>query len=112
MGPHFRVTTMLSKTSVQTRLDSEVGLSFIEFSYQILQAYDFLKLYQERGCTLQIGGSDQWGNITAGCELIRKVAGGAAHGLTLPLVTTASGVKFGKSLGNVCLFNSSFPSML
>lgn len=107
VGPHFRVASMMSKTSVKNRMESEVGLSFLEFSYQILQAYDFLKLLQTQNCTLQIGGSDQWGNITAGCELIRKTVGKTVHGLTLPLVTTASGVKFGKSAGNAIWLDSS-----
>jgi len=95
VGKHFTVNVMLQKESVQARLDS--GLSYTEFSYMLLQAYDFLHLYRERGCTLQVGGSDQWGNITAGVELIRRVENGVAHGLVAPLVTTASGEKFGKS---------------
>jgi tyrosyl-tRNA synthetase len=86
---------MLQKESVQARLEG--GLSYTEFSYMLLQAYDFLHLFRERGCTLQVGGSDQWGNITAGVELIRRVEAGEAHGLVAPLVTTATGQKFGKS---------------
>jgi tyrosyl-tRNA synthetase len=95
VGKHFTVNVMLQKESVQARLQG--GLSYTEFSYMLLQAYDFLHLFRERGCTLQVGGSDQWGNITAGVDLIRKVENGEAHGLVAPLVTTASGQKFGKS---------------
>ena len=88
---------MLQKDSVHRRLESEEGISFTEFSYLVLQAYDFLQLFDRFGCTLQMGGSDQWGNITAGIELIRKVRAKKAHGLVTPLVTTASGAKFGKT---------------
>ncbi|HLA15218.1 MAG TPA: tyrosine--tRNA ligase [Gemmatimonadaceae bacterium] len=95
VGKHFTVNYMLAKESVQSRIEG--GISFTEFSYMLLQAYDFLELYRREGCTLQIGGSDQWGNITAGLELIRRVEGTTAHGLTMPLVTTASGNKFGKT---------------
>ena len=95
VGKHFTVNLMLQKESVKARLEG--GLSYTEFSYMLLQAFDFLHLYRERGCTLQVGGSDQWGNITAGVELIRRVENGDAHGLVAPLVTTASGQKFGKS---------------
>src|SRR6185312_8188045 len=95
VGKHFTVNYMLAKESVKTRLES--GISFTEFSYMLLQAYDYLQLHQRYGATLQIGGSDQWGNITAGIELIRRVAGHEAHALTLPLVTTAAGTKFGKT---------------
>jgi len=95
VGKHFTVNVMLQKESVQARLDT--GLSYTEFSYMLLQAYDFLHLFRERQCTLQVGGSDQWGNITAGVELIRRVVNGEAHGLVAPLVTMASGKKFGKS---------------
>jgi len=96
-GKHFTVNYMLAKESVKRRLGGDEGISFTEFSYLLLQAYDYLVLHQRHGCTLQLGGSDQWGNITAGCDLIRKVAGGRAHGLVLPLVTTATGTKFGKT---------------
>lgn len=96
-GKHFTVNYMLAKESVKRRLGGEDGLSFTEFSYLLLQAYDFLVLFDRFGCTLQIGGSDQWGNIVAGCDLIRRVRGGKAHGLVLPLVTTAAGTKFGKT---------------
>src|SRR5207245_1774795 len=95
VGKHFTVNVMLQKESVKARL--ETGLSFTEFSYMLLQAYDFLHLFRERQCTLQVGGSDQWGNITAGIDLIRRVEGGETHGLVAPLVTTASGAKFGKT---------------
>jgi len=95
VGKHFTVNVMLQKESVQARLES--GLSFTEFSYMLLQAYDFLHLFRERQCTLQVGGSDQWGNITAGVDLIRRIENKDAHGLVAPLVTMASGKKFGKS---------------
>jgi tyrosyl-tRNA synthetase len=95
VGKHFSVNYMLAKDSVKSRLDS--GISFTEFAYMLLQAYDFLELHRRDGVTLQTGGSDQWGNITTGIELIRRSAGGDAHGLVLPLVTTASGTKFGKT---------------
>jgi tyrosyl-tRNA synthetase len=95
IGKHFSVNVMLAKESVQARM--ETGISFTEFSYMLLQAYDFLELYRRDGVRLQIGGSDQWGNITAGVDLIRRVEGAAAHGLTMPLVTTTSGTKFGKT---------------
>ena len=96
-GKHFTVNYMLQKESVSRRLESEDGISFTEFSYLLLQAYDFLQLFDRYGCTLQMGGSDQWGNITAGIDLIRKLRAKKAHGLVMPLVTTASGVKFGKT---------------
>jgi tyrosyl-tRNA synthetase len=96
-GKHFTVNYMLQKESVNRRLESEEGISFTEFSYLLLQAYDFLQLYDRFGCTLQMGGSDQWGNITAGIDLIRKLRAKKAHGLVMPLVTTSSGVKFGKT---------------
>lgn len=95
VGKHFTVNIMLQKESVNARLES--GLSFTEFSYMLLQAYDFLHLFRERQCTLQVGGSDQWGNITAGVELIRRVENKEAHALVAPLVTMASGRKFGKT---------------
>jgi len=95
VGKHFTVNYMLAKDSVQSRIEG--GISFTEFSYMLLQAYDFLELNRREGVTLQIGGSDQWGNITAGLELIRRVEGKTAHALTFPLVTTASGSKFGKT---------------
>ena len=95
VGKHFTVNYMLQKESVKARLEG--GISFTEFSYMLLQAYDFLELHRRYGVALQMGGSDQWGNITAGIELIRRTEGSEAHGITLPLVTTSSGSKFGKS---------------
>lgn len=100
VGRHFRMGTMLGKDSVRTRLDSESGMSFTEFSYQLLQAYDFLHLYDDRGCCVQLGGSDQWGNITAGTDLVRKLRGQEVFGVTIPLVCDRTGQKFGKSAGN------------
>ena len=97
VGKHFTVNYMLQKESVDRRLASDDGLSFTEFSYLVLQAYDFLRLFDRFGCVLQMGGSDQWGNITAGIDLIRKLRSRKAHGLVWPLMTTASGVKFGKT---------------
>jgi tyrosyl-tRNA synthetase len=94
-GKHFTVNYMLQKESVRSRMNA--GISFTEFSYMLLQAYDFLELRRRDGVTLQLGGSDQWGNITAGIELIRRVDGAEAHGLTVPLVTTSTGTKFGKT---------------
>ena len=95
VGKHFTVNVMLAKESVQSRIEG--GISFTEFSYMLLQAYDYLELYRREGARLQIGGSDQWGNITAGVDLIRKVERVSAHALTLPLVTNSSGTKFGKT---------------
>jgi tyrosyl-tRNA synthetase len=97
VGKHFTVNYMLQKESVARRLESEEGMSYTEFSYLVLQAYDYLQLFDRHGCTLQLGGSDQWGNITAGIELIRKLRGQKVHGLVWPLMTTTSGVKFGKT---------------
>ncbi len=97
IGKHFTIANMLQKESVKSRLDG--GISFTEFSYMLLQAYDFLHLNRTANCELQVGGSDQWGNITAGAELIRRVDGGSGHALSAPLITMASGAKFGKSEG-------------
>ncbi len=97
VGKHFTVNAMLAKESVKRRIESEEGITYTEFSYALLQAFDFLKLFDDFTCTLQIGGSDQWGNIVAGIDLIRRVRGGKAHGLVIPLITTASGTKFGKT---------------
>ena len=97
VGKHFTINVMLAKESVRRRIDSEDGITYTEFSYSLLQAYDFLELYDRFGCTLQMGGSDQWGNITAGMDLIRRLRAGKAHGLVVPLITTASGTKFGKT---------------
>jgi tyrosyl-tRNA synthetase len=96
IGKHFSVNQMLAKDSVATRLSS-TGISYTEFSYQVLQAYDYLELYRRDQCKLQIGGSDQWGNIVAGLDLIRKVEGGSAYALTVPLLTKSDGSKFGKT---------------
>jgi tyrosyl-tRNA synthetase len=96
-GRHFSINRMLSFESVKSRLDREQSLSFLEFNYMILQAYDFLELYRRHGCRLQLGGSDQWGNIVNGIELTRRVAEGAVFGLTSPLLTTSDGRKMGKS---------------
>ena len=97
IGKHFPISTMLAKDSVKSRL--ELGISYTEFSYMVLQAYDFLHLYQEFSCELQAGGSDQWGNITAGTDLIRRITGDTAFGMTLPLITQADGSKLGKTEG-------------
>ena len=97
VGKHITVNYMMTKDSVKKRL--ETGLSFTEFSYQLLQAYDYLVLYRTKGCRLQMGGSDQWGNITTGTELIRRMEGGEAYALTCPLITKADGTKFGKTEG-------------
>ena len=105
VGKHFTVNAMLAKESVKARFaEADQGISFTEFSYMLLQAYDFLHLFDAEGCRLQIGGSDQWGNITAGIDLIRRVRAAEAYGLTWPLITKADGTKFGKSEdGNVWL---------
>jgi len=99
IGKHFRVNKMITKDAVSARLRSEEGISYTEFSYQVLQGMDFLELFRRYGCRLQIGGSDQWGNLTAGTDLIRKVTGEAVHVLATPLVTDAQGRKLGKSSG-------------
>ncbi len=100
VGKYFTVNYMLAKDSVQSRLRSEAGISYTEFSYMTLQAYDFLYLFDHHDCRLQVGGNDQWGNITAGIDLIRKLRQQPAYGLTFPLITTSTGEKFGKSAGN------------
>src|SRR3954469_3417215 len=97
IGKHFTVNYMLQKESVARRLESEEGISYTEFSYLVLQAYDYVQLFDRYQCTLQLGGSDQWGNITAGIELIRKLRAQKTHGLVWPLMKTASGGKFGKT---------------
>ena len=99
VGKHFRLGDMLGKESVRKRMQSKAGLSFTEFSYQLLQSYDFLHLFRQYDCRLQIGGDDQWGNITAGIDLIRRLEGQAVFGLTSPLMTKADGQKFGKTEG-------------
>ncbi|WP_066522170.1 tyrosine--tRNA ligase [Curtobacterium ammoniigenes] len=100
IGKYFRVNTMIRKDAVSARLNSEAGINYTEFSYQILQGLDFRELYLRYGCTLQTGGSDQWGNLTSGTELIRKAEGAVVHALGTPLITNADGTKFGKSEGN------------
>jgi tyrosyl-tRNA synthetase len=97
VGKHFRVNKMLAKDAVSARLNSDAGISYTEFSYQVLQGMDFLELYRRFGCTLQTGGSDQWGNLTAGLDLIHRVEGATAHALATPLITKADGTKFGKT---------------
>jgi tyrosyl-tRNA synthetase len=99
VGKHFRLGTMLAKDTVARRLASDEGISFTEFSYQILQGMDYLELYRRHGCTLQTGGNDQWGNLLAGVELVRKAEQATVHALTTPLVTKADGTKFGKTEG-------------
>ena len=99
IGQHFRLSTMLARETVARRLQSEEGISYTEFSYQLLQAQDFLELYRRHGCTLQTGGNDQWGNLVGGVDLIRRVEGTAVHALTTPLVTKSDGTKFGKTEG-------------
>ena len=98
IGKHFSVNQMLAKDSVSSRLESG-GISYTEFSYQVLQAFDYLELYRRDKCRLQLGGSDQWGNIVAGLDLIRKVEGGSAHAFTIPLMAKSDGSKFGKTAG-------------
>src|ERR1044072_5165841 len=97
VGKHFTVNNLLGKEAISRRLESEEGISYTEFTYPLLQAYDFLVLHDRYKCTLQMGGSDQWGNILAGTDLIRRLRGARAHGLVFPLVTTSAGVKFGKT---------------
>ncbi len=100
VGKHFRVNQMVRKEAIAARLNSDEGISYTEFSYQLLQALDYLQLYRDYGCTLQTGGNDQWGNLTAGADLIHRVEGESVHLLTTPLLTDSSGEKFGKSEGN------------
>jgi tyrosyl-tRNA synthetase len=100
IGKHFRVNQLIRKEAIAQRLASQEGISYTEFSYQLLQALDYLELYRVHGCTLQTGGSDQWGNITAGVDLIHKAEGATVHALVTPLITDAAGVKYGKSEGN------------
>ncbi|GAB3600053.1 tyrosine--tRNA ligase [Angustibacter peucedani] len=100
VGKHFRVNQMVKKEAVAARLASDEGISYTEFSYQLLQGLDYLQLFRQHGCTLQTGGNDQWGNLTAGSDLIHRVEGRSVHLLTTPLLTDSSGEKFGKSAGN------------
>src|SRR5690606_20039607 len=100
IGKHYRVGTMLKKDAVAARLNSDAGISYTEFSYQILQGYDFLELHRQYGCVMQTGGSDQWGNLTSGTDLIHRVEGVSVHAIGTPLITNSDGTKFGKSEGN------------
>ena len=106
VGPHFTLNRMLTFDSVKSRLDREQPLTFLEFNYMILQAYDFVELNARENCILQMGGSDQWGNIVAGVELARRMGGAQVYGLTAPLLTTASGAKMGKSVGGAVWLNA------
>jgi tyrosyl-tRNA synthetase len=110
IGKNFRVGKMLAKEAVSARLNSEHGISYTEFSYQILQGYDFLELYRRHNCTLQLGGSDQWGNLTSGSDLIHKVEGKSVHLVATPLITNSDGKKFGKSEGNAVWLDSEHTS--
>ena len=110
IGKNFRVGTMIKKDIVAKRLNSEEGISYTEFSYQILQANDYLELYRRYGCTLQTGGSDQWGNLTSGTDLVRKTEGAAVHAIGTPLITNSDGTKFGKSEGNAIWLNPELTS--
>jgi tyrosyl-tRNA synthetase len=109
IGKHFSVNQMLAKDSVSSRLESG-GISYTEFSYQVLQAFDYLELYRRDNCRLQLGGSDQWGNIVAGLDLIRKVEGGSAHAFTIPLMAKSDGSKFGKTAGGSVWLDSEMTS--
>jgi len=109
-GKYFRVNQMIKKDAVAARLDSDQGISYTEFSYQILQALDYLHLHREYGCTLQTGGQDQWGNLTSGVDLIGRAEGASVHAFTTPLLTDSSGEKFGKSAGNAIWLDPSMTS--
>jgi tyrosyl-tRNA synthetase len=100
IGKYYRVGTMLKKDAVAARLNSDAGISYTEFSYQVLQGYDYLELYRQHGCVLQTGGSDQWGNLTSGTDLIHRAEGRSVHAIGTPLITNSDGTKFGKSEGN------------
>jgi tyrosyl-tRNA synthetase len=110
IGKHFRVNQMIRKDAVAARLESQDGISYTEFSYQILQALDYLELYRAHGCTLQTGGSDQWGNITAGVDLVHRAEGATVHALSTPLLTDSAGTKFGKSEGNAIWLSADMTS--
>lgn len=110
VGKHFRVNQMVKKEAIAARLSSDEGISYTEFSYQLLQALDYLQLFREYGCTLQTGGNDQWGNLTAGSDLIHRVEGASVHLLTTPLLTDSSGEKFGKSAGNAIWLSADMTS--
>lgn len=106
IGKHFRVNEMIKAEGYRQRLERELGLSFLEFNYQLLQAYDYLYLYRKYDCVLQLGGDDQWGNILAGTDLVRRIEGERVHGLTFPLLTTATGGKMGKTAGGAVWLDS------
>jgi tyrosyl-tRNA synthetase len=110
IGKHFRVNQMVKKEAIAMRLNSDEGISYTEFSYQLLQGLDYLQLFREYGCTLQTGGNDQWGNLTAGSDLIHRVEGRSVHLLTTPLLTDSSGEKFGKSAGNAIWLSADMTS--
>ena len=110
IGKHYRVGKMLSKDAVSARLNSDAGISYTEFSYQILQGLDFLELYRRYGCTMQTGGSDQWGNLTSGTDLVHRVEGKSMHLIATPLITNADGKKFGKSEGNAIWLDAELTS--
>lgn len=110
IGKYFRVNTMLKKDAVAARLNSDAGISYTEFSYQILQGLDYRELYRQYGCTLQTGGSDQWGNLTSGTDLIRRTEGVSVHALGTPLITNSDGTKFGKSEGNAIWLDAEMTS--
>jgi tyrosyl-tRNA synthetase len=110
VGKYFRVGTMLKKDAVSARLNSDAGISYTEFSYQILQGFDFLELHRQYGCVLQTGGSDQWGNLTSGTDLIHRAEGVSVHAIGTPLITNSDGTKFGKSEGNAIWLDDTFTS--
>ncbi|HEU0205243.1 MAG TPA: tyrosine--tRNA ligase [Pseudolysinimonas sp.] len=110
IGKYFRVGTMLKKDAVSARLNSDAGISYTEFSYQILQGFDFLELYRQYGCVLQTGGSDQWGNLTSGTDLIHRAEGASVHAIGTPLITNSDGTKFGKSEGNAIWLDEAMTS--
>ncbi|MGV8913718.1 MAG: tyrosine--tRNA ligase [Rhodoglobus sp.] len=110
VGKYFRVGTMIKKDAVSARLNSDAGISYTEFSYQVMQGMDFLELYRSYGCVLQTGGSDQWGNLTSGTDLIHKAEGASVHAIGTPLITNSDGTKFGKSEGNAIWLDSNMTS--
>lgn len=110
VGKYFRVGTMLKKDAVNARLNSDAGISYTEFSYQLLQGYDYLELYRQYGCVLQTGGSDQWGNLTSGTDLIHRAEGVSVHAIGTPLITNSDGTKFGKSEGNAIWLDETMTS--
>src|SRR5699024_7983133 len=110
VGKHFRVNQMIRKDAIAARLESQDGISYTEFSYQLLQALDYLELYRMHGCTLQVGGSDQWGNLTAGVDLVHRAEGASVHAMTSPLLTDSGGVKYGKSEGNAIWLSADMTS--